>query len=278
MSLTRESGHLKNKPCVETKLKNYSSVETLIPRVGRWYIAVFIYLCMGLLLLLLPCLTQAEVDLPTNTGTLHGKVRVTKRLVSQRMRFRLYQGVDPQPPPTIEEERSDEWRNIVIYLESKASMPDFQESHQANPQITQLGETFFPHILPVVKGSTVEFLNEDPIFHNVFSLSRTKSFDLGRYPKGASKSVIFDKTGIVPVFCHLHSDMSAIIIVLNNPYFSVPDSEGQYLIEGVPPGSYTVVPWHERSERAALQIEIKPGEDVELNITVPITDEETTEQ
>jgi plastocyanin len=263
---------------VETELKNYSFFEALIPSDERWNFAAFIPLCMGLLLLLLPCLTQAEVGLSTGTGTLHGKVRITKRLISERMRFRLYQSVDPQPPPAIEEERNDEWRNIVIYLESEASMPSLQEGHQANPQITQLGETFFPHVLPVVKGSTVEFLNEDPIFHNVFSLSRTKSFDLGRYPKGVSKSVTFDKTGVVPVFCHLHSDMSAIIMVLNNPYFSVPDSEGQYLIEGIPPGSYTIVAWHERSERTDLQIEIRAGEDVELNITVPITDEETSEQ
>lgn len=263
---------------METELKNYSFDEALIPRVGRWHLVVFIYLCMGLLLLLLPGLTQAEVSLPAATGSIHGKVKVTRKLISQRMRFRLYQSVDPQPPPTIEEERNDEWRNIVIYLESEASMPALQKSHQAHPQITQLGETFFPHVLPVVKGSTVEFPNEDPIFHNVFSLSRTKSFDLGRYPKGVSKSVTFDETGIVPVFCHLHSDMSAIILVLDNPYFSVPDSEGQYLVEGVPPGSYTIVAWHERSERIDLQVEVRAGEDVELNITVPITDEETSEQ
>ena len=233
---------------------------------------------MGILLFLLPCLTQAEVGLSSGSGRVHGKVRVTRKLISQRMRFRLYQSVDPQAPPTIEGERDDEWRNIVIYLESTTPIPALRESYQDNPQITQLGETFLPHVLPVVKGSTVEFLNEDPIFHNVFSLSRTKSFDLGRYPEGVSRSVTFEKTGIVPVFCHLHSDMSAIIIVLDNPYFAVPDSEGQYLIEGVPPGSYTIVAWHERSERVELQVEIRPGEDVELNITVPITDEETSKQ
>ena len=262
---------------METELKEYSLDETLFPRAGRWYLAVVVYLWMGLLLLLLPGLTQADMGQSTGTGSIHGKVRVTRKLISQRMRFRLYQSVDPQPPPTVQEERSDEWRNIVIYLESTAAMPALQEIHRDNPQIIQKGETFLPHVLPVVKGSTVDFPNEDPIFHNVFSLSRTKSFDLGRYPEGVARSVTFEETGIVPVFCHLHSDMSAIIMVLDNPYFAVPDNEGHYQIEDVPPGSYSIVAWHERSERVELQVEVKSGEVAELDITVPITDEETSE-
>lgn len=261
---------------METELKNHSFDEVLTPRAGRWYSTVVISFWVGLLFFLLPGQTQAEAGPSTGTGSVHGKVRITRKLISQRMRFRLYQSVDPQPPPTGQQERDDEWRNIVIYLESTAPVP-VSSGHDENPEITQLGETFLPHVLPVVKGTTVEFLNQDPIFHNVFSLSRTKSFDLGRYPEGVSRSVTFEETGIVPVFCHLHSDMSAIIMVLDNPYFAVPDKEGHYLIEDVPPGNYTIVAWHERSERVELQIEIKPGENAELNITVPITDEETSE-
>ena len=119
---------------METELKEYSLDETLFPRAGRWYLAVVVYLWMGLLLLLLPGLTQADMGQSTGTGSIHGKVRVTRKLISQRMRFRLYQSVDPQPPPTVQEERSDEWRNIVIYLESTAAMPALQESHRDNPQ------------------------------------------------------------------------------------------------------------------------------------------------
>ena len=144
--------------------------------------------------------------------------------------------------------------------------------------MVQLGETFIPHVLPIVKGSTVRFPNQDPIFHNVFSLSGTKSFDLGRYPKGDSRSVVFEETGIVPVFCHLHSDMSAIILVLDNPYFAVPDPDGQYRIENIPAGSYTLVAWHERSEQVEQQVEVVAGQALELDITVPIEDDESPPQ
>ena len=147
-----------------------------------------------------------------------------------------------------------------------------------NFQVVQLGETFIPHVLPVVKGSTVEFPNQDPIFHNVFSLSRTRTFDLGRYPKGDSRSVTFDQPGIVPVFCHLHSDMSAIVMVLDNPYFAVPDADGRYRIENIPAGNYTVVAWHERSEQVEQQVDVMAGQALDLNITVPIEDEETSGQ
>jgi hypothetical protein len=138
----------------------------------------------------------------------------------------------------------------------------------------QVGETFVPHVLPVVKGTTVDFPNQDPIFHNVFSLSGTKSFDLGRYPKGDSRSVTFEQPGIVPVFCHLHSNMSAIVLVLDNPFFSTPDAEGRYRIEGIPPGTYSIVGWHERSQPVEQQVEVSAGQAVDLNIVIPITDDD----
>ena len=219
----------------------------------------------------------AETDLSTASGSIYGKVRITKNLPAQRMRFRLYPGFKPVPPPTPEEKRNDEWQNIVIYLKSKPSLESEGKSSEVT-QIAQLGETFIPHILPIVKGSTVEFPNQDPIFHNVFSLSGTETFDLGRYPKGESRSVTFDQAGIVPVFCHLHSDMSAIVMVLDNPYFDVPSPDGRYQIDNIPAGSYTLVAWHERSEQVEQQVEVIAGQTLELDITVPIEDGEISEQ
>lgn len=235
------------------------------------------------ILWLVPCLlllsTQArtETDQSAMTGNISGDVLITKNLSAQRMRFRLYPGFKPIPPPTAEEKRDDEWQNIVIFVKSAPYTPDMNEPVQEF-QMLQLGETFIPHLLPVVKGSTVRFPNQDPIFHNVFSLSRAKSFDLGRYPKGDSKSVTFDQPGIVPVFCHLHSDMSAIVMVLENPYFDVPNPEGHYQIENIPAGSYTLVAWHERSEQVEMQVEVLAGQTLELNITVPIEDDEDSGQ
>lgn len=206
------------------------------------------------------------------SAVIFGQVRITRKLTSQRMRFRLYPGLKPIAPAETSPD-VDEKRNIVIYLEQVESVPGAGIPGQ-NPSIQQEGETFIPHVLPIVRGTTVDFPNRDPIFHNVFSLSGAKSFDLGRYPQGSSRSVTFDQSGVVPVFCHLHSNMSAIILVLDNPFFAVPDSEGRYRIENVPPGSYTLVGWHERSERTGLQVTLKPGETVELDILIPIDDEQ----
>jgi plastocyanin len=234
-------------------------------------------LWLGLLMSLLPCLARAETDLLATNGSIHGEVRITRNLAAQRMRFRLYPGFKPIPPPGVEEKRDDEWQNIIIYLNSTPALPAAM-ADSPELQIMQLGETFIPHVLPVVKGSTVEFPNQDPIFHNVFSLSGTKSFDLGRFPKGESRSVTFDQPGIVPVFCHLHSDMSAIVMVLDNPYFAVPGPDGHYRIENIAAGTYTVVAWHERSEQVEQQVEVIEGQALELDITVPIEDEETSGQ
>ena len=229
---------------------------------------------LPLALFLVPVAAYAGADNVAYTGSIQGEVRITRKLPAQRMRFRLYPGFKSIPPPTAEDKRDDEWQNIVIYLKSDSVLPA-SDSWSENLQMVQLGETFIPHVLPIVKGSTVKFPNQDPIFHNVFSLSGTKSFDLGRYPRGDSRSVVFEEAGIVPVFCHIHSDMSAIILVLENPYFAVPDPEGHYRIENIPAGSYTLVAWHERSEPVELPVEVAAGRALELDITVPIDDEES---
>lgn len=206
------------------------------------------------------------------TGSIHGSVKITRKLTSQRMRFRPYPEARQLPPPSSENMREDEWQNIVVYLKSSPGL-DSDGGSERHPEVAQEGETFIPHVLPVVRGSTVEFPNHDPIFHNVFSLSAAKTFDLGRYPQGTSRSVTFDQTGIVAVFCHLHSNMSAIVLVLDNPYFAIPDEVGHYRIDGIPPGRYTLAAWHERSERVEHEVEVRPGESVELNLTVPIDDD-----
>jgi len=207
------------------------------------------------------------------TGTIHGQVSISRKLASKRMRFRLYPGFKPLPPPTGVEDTNDERKNVVIYLKSVPVTTVPAASVEA-PRIMQMGETFVPHVLPIVKGTSVDFPNEDPIFHNVFSLSGTESFDLGRYPKGDSRSVTFEQTGIVPVFCHLHSNMSAIVLVLDNGFFAMPDAEGQYRIEDIPEGTYTIVGWHERSVAVEQQVEVLSGQSIELNIVIPIEDDE----
>lgn len=133
------------------------------------------------------------------------------------------------------------------------------------PVLNQKNIAFEPHILPIVVGTTVRFPNSDLVFHNVFSYSKPKTFDLGRYPKGKSKYITFDKPGIVKVFCEIHSQMSAIIIVLENPYFSLTDENGNFSIPDVPPGTYKLAVWHEVLSPVIKTITIKGDEILVVN-------------
>lgn len=208
----------------------------------------------------------------TGRGAVSGQVTITRNLAAQRMRFRLYPSYKPIAPPPAGAGRADEYQNVVIYLEPL----DFDSppvSSQTGLEIRQLGETFIPHVLPVTVGSTVSFPNLDPIFHNVFSLSRPKTFDLGRYPKSETRTVTFDEPGVVPVFCHLHSDMSAVVVVLDTPWYTIPKANGLYQIADLPPGQYRVTAWHERSPSVATEITIEAGQVVSLDLSIPIPDE-----
>lgn len=113
------------------------------------------------------------------------------------------------------------------------------------PKIAQKNTMFEPSVLAVPVGATVEFPNLDPFFHNVFSYSKTKKFDLGRYPKGESETVTFDKPGIVQVFCEIHYSMRAYVHVLTTPLFAVSDERGNFKIPNVPQGTYTLHIWQE---------------------------------
>lgn len=147
--------------------------------------------------------------------------------------------------------------NILVYL-ANGPGPAVDLS-KARFVLDQRNLTFIPHILPVLVGSTVEFPNNDSVKHNVFSLSRTKKFNLGSYAAGTSKSVLFDKSGIVEVHCDVHAEMSAYILVLKSPYWAVTDADGRFEIPDVsslkqaglaaadiPAGSYAVKTWHEK--------------------------------
>ena len=137
----------------------------------------------------------------------------------------------------------DDQQVAVVYLET-APRGAFEERPGPTVVLDQRNETFLPHVLAITTGTTVQFLNSDKTYHNVFSLSRPKRFDLGRYPTGRSKSVRFDRPGIVRVFCEIHSHMSAFILVFAHRHFAVTNPRGEYRIEGLPPGSYTVTVWH----------------------------------
>lgn len=133
-----------------------------------------------------------------------------------------------------------ERERVIIYIEG-----DFpNQPAPVTAEISQQNRRFFPDTLWIPAGSTVSFPNLDPIFHNVFSLSKPKEFDLGNYPKDHTRTVVFSKPGVVFVNCHLHPNMSAAIVIGPNRWGAKADPDGKFTIAGIPAGSYSIVAWH----------------------------------
>jgi len=159
-------------------------------------------------------------------------------------------------------------RRSVVYLDP-APRAAFEAREDVRPRLDQRNETFVPHVLPIVAGTIVDFPNNDRTYHNVFSLSKTRTFDLGRYAAGRSKSVRFDKPGIVRVFCDIHSHMSAFILVFAHRHFSLADENGVYRLENLPPGTYNVVAWNESAPLESRRVVVpESGGDVEVNFSL----------
>jgi len=195
-------------------------------------------------------------------GTLRGRVDVRNAMMA------------PEPRPGISDLGVDlayegmDRRRTVVYFES-APQPAFEEGGEMHATMKQQNETFVPHLLAIRVGTIVDFPNGDPFFHNVFSLSKVKRFDLGRYARGRSKSVRFDEPGIVRVFCDIHAHMNAFILVFSHRFFAVTDDEGRYRIERVPPGSYTVVAWYEGIKQDSRTVTMAgDGRTVEADFTL----------
>jgi plastocyanin len=140
----------------------------------------------------------------------------------------------------VREDRS--W--VLAFLESTDAPPTPVHVRQ-NPRVSQSGRRFHPRVLPVVVGTRVEFPNDDTIFHNVFSLSKTAPFDLGVYEPGHSSSVRMERTGLIKVYCNIHPEMTASIVVLANPWYALTDSTGQFVLCGVPDGDYVLRAWND---------------------------------
>jgi plastocyanin len=155
----------------------------------------------------------------------------------------------------------------VVYLES-APRGAFETNESGHAVMDQHNETFVPHVLAITTGTTVDFPNSDPFFHNVFSLSKTMRFDLGRYAAGHSRAIRFDRAGIVRVFCDIHSHMNAFILVFSHPFFALTDPDGRYHIDNVPPGIYGVIAWNEGVSSDTRPTSVPDGGVAELDFTL----------
>lgn len=221
-------------------------------------------LAIGLLVLAGAAVARPAAAPPT-AGRIEGYVRLT----SQSVRT-VQSGVYPSRRVTAPGAPSgSEMPNVVVFIKdapSRVSLPTTRAT------IMQKDEAFVPRVVAITTGSSVEFPNFDPYFHNVFSLSRAASFDLGRYPRGDSRTRKFTTAGLIKVYCHMHSHMTASIMVFDHDYFRIPEHDGSFALDAVPPGTYRISAWHERIGESVRQVRVDPGGRARVEFSLPVHD------
>lgn len=155
--------------------------------------------------------------------------------------------------------------NMVVYVEKA---PGEFPAPKAHVIVDQKNLTFIPHVLPVVAGTTVDFLNSDQVLHNVFTPDKcANKFNLGTWPKGEVRSMKFDKVGCTPVLlCNVHPEMEAFVVVLQNPYFAVTDKSGLFAVPNLPEGKYTLKIWNRKFLEGSWEVSVPKEGDVSAEL------------
>jgi plastocyanin len=215
-------------------------------------------------------MTVLGIAVPVHAGNIEGTIVIKKKLTKRRVTAEvpMYErgpavelGGDQEEDP-LAFERS----RVAVYLEGRlaAQVP------APAAKMEQTNRRFSPEMLVIQAGTKVSFPNNDPIFHNVFSLSGPKTFDLGNYPRGDTRMVIFPEPGIVYVNCHLHPNMTATIVVAPNKWNTRADREGRFQLPDVPPGKYTIVAWHKAAGFLRQTVVVEPGGNEQVEFLIPL--------
>ncbi len=222
--------HQRNRNNGDDHHGSFSASDTYFKKEGK--------VSRKLFCLIFSVLIAVPVFAGENTGSITGKVKV----------FRARRSAD-----------------VVVYLQD---VPGTFKPSEKHPRIDQKDLIFIPHVLPVIVGTKVDFGNSDTVRHNVFSPSKAKRFNLGIYGSGKVREVTFDKPGIVTILCNVHTEMSAFIVILENPYFTLTGPEGEFTINNIPPGTYTIKTWHEKLKEQEQEITLKQDEGMTINFTL----------
>jgi plastocyanin len=206
--------------------------------------------------------------LPGFAGDVQGHAIISKRLAKRTLSPVVYnlRGVMPQAGSAADTGSSSEFDQLAIVLDGGNQPSKAPET----VVIDQRNIRFDPDLVIVPVGSTVQFPNSDPIFHNIFSLSKTQPFDLGFYPQHQSRTVKLPHAGIVQVYCHIHANMYAAIVVTSSPWYAKPASDGSFSWSGVPAGHYKLVAWHKVAGFFKTEFDVPESGTVQTAIRIPI--------
>jgi plastocyanin len=212
-------------------------------------------------------------------GDVHGHALITKRLSKKTLSpivYNLRGTASPVAPR--DSEAVNEFDRMVVILEERKDKGKEDAIPPPKPPVTEVlnqqGARFQSEVIVVPVGSAVEFPNSDPIFHNVFSLSKAQPFDLGYYPQGQSRTVKFNNPGVVQVYCHIHSNMYAAIVVTRSPWFQKPLPDGSFSFSNVPAGRYRLTAWHKIAGLYKVDVEVPETGSADVTIRVPVDTEQ----
>jgi plastocyanin len=236
------------RPDAVTGLSNRDPIRHTLTIGGAWL--------LGALMVVQAAVPQGS------TGRIDGQIRLLMPPTTA-----LPSGVYPSRRVSRPAPKGSEIANVVVFLKD---VPRHADLPVMRATIAQKDEAFIPRVVAITRGSTVDFPNEDPFFHNVFSLSRGANFDLGRYPRGETRPKRFTSAGLVKVYCHIHSHMTASIMVFDHPFFRVPSPEGTFMMDDVPAGTYQIVAWHERIGENTSTIRVEAGRTVRVAFALPM--------
>ncbi len=202
-------------------------------------------------------------------GDIQGTVLITHRLTRRKVTVSL--GAYDRGRPVVlgsassgQDVLSYERSHVVVYLDGELPSPI------TTATMEQKNREFLPDLLTIPCGSTVSFPNLDPIFHNVFSLSKPKTFDLGNYDRGQTRLVTFAHPGVVMVNCRLHTNMTGAIVITPNQWTSIADADGRFVLHGVPTGPQTLVAWHKAAGFIRQHVTVSESHTVSVEIPIPL--------
>jgi plastocyanin len=201
-------------------------------------------------------------------GVIRGTLRVGSHVGAPEASMNAYPGSAGSMPGMHHSARGLA-SDAIVYVDHvpAAAESTLARAKEPMPRLAQKDQAFVPRVLGIAVGTKVDFPNMDPIYHNVFSLSPARRFDLGKYPRGSSRQILFPKPGLVNVYCEIHSDMEAFVLVLPHHGFARPSASGEFTLPALPAGHYVLRAWHPDLGEQSATVDVPATGQVTANLS-----------